>query len=89
MLGRKTSQDGEYLEQLTAVGYGEPTFAAFYPNCQSVFGFYDDDDSAENLDGLKYDVIGWYSEAQQHHLDDDFLDKLRNTLQQQGRKNSN
>lgn len=35
--------EAEYLDKLTAVGYGEPTFAAFYPNCDSVFGFYDDD----------------------------------------------
>jgi hypothetical protein len=47
--------DAEYLPSLTAVGYGEPTFAAFYPNCHSVFGFYDDY-SATNLEGLQYDV---------------------------------
>jgi hypothetical protein len=27
---------------LTATGYGDPVFAAFYPNCHSVFGFHDD-----------------------------------------------
>ncbi|GHO90560.1 hypothetical protein KSF_006080 [Reticulibacter mediterranei] len=57
----------EYLEKLTAVGYGEPTFAAFYPNCHSVFGLYDGD-VAELSDGLQYDVIGWYSQPAQDYL---------------------
>ena len=35
--------DPYLADPLTAVGYGEPTFAAFYPNCHSVFGFYDDE----------------------------------------------
>lgn len=75
-LGRKVPLDAwqpndpqaEYLDRLTAVGYGEPAFAAFYPNCHSVFGFYDpryDDASAH---GLRYDVIGWYSHGDQDHL---------------------
>jgi len=56
--------------QLTAVGYeagpkldaeksgsyGEPTFAAFYPNCQSVFGFYDAV-PPDVLAGTRYDLI--------------------------------
>jgi hypothetical protein len=60
----KRPEDGEYLDRLTAVGYGEPTFAAFYPNCHSVFGFYDDE-SAGDLAAcgmLTYDVIGWFSD---------------------------
>ncbi len=58
---------GQYLDKLTAVGYGEPTFAAFYPNCRSVFGFYDGDFSG-TPQGLQYDVIGWYSDGTQDHL---------------------
>jgi len=50
-----------YLDRLTAVGYGEPTFAALYPNCLSVFGFHDEDYGA-SIDGLQYDVVGWYSD---------------------------
>jgi hypothetical protein len=57
----------EYYPKLTAVGYGEPTFAAFYPNCHSVFGFYDPDDST-NLEGRQYYVIGWYSKPAQDYL---------------------
>jgi hypothetical protein len=67
---------GEYLStkgyRLTAVGYepdqvsasvfgfGEPTFAAFYPNCLSVFGLHDPK-PPESMSGLKYDVVGWYT----------------------------
>jgi hypothetical protein len=64
--------NAEYLDHLTAVGYGEPTFAAFYPNCLSVFGFHDDDyrpssqgDFVTTAQGLQYDVIGWYSDPTQ------------------------
>lgn len=44
---------------LTAVGYGEPAFAALYPNCRSVFGLHD----AVGTGGgaLEYDVHGWYA----------------------------
>src|SRR6185369_6394445 len=37
----RTRGRGPYYPKLTAVGYGEPTFAAFYPNCYSVFGFFE------------------------------------------------
>ncbi|MDB9407398.1 hypothetical protein PN434_02395 [Microcystis aeruginosa CS-558/01A06] len=60
----------EYLPLLTAVGYGEPTFAAFYPNCHSVFGFYDDY-SPQPTDSLQYDVIGWY-----RHLEKDYFNQF-------------
>jgi hypothetical protein len=80
---QKNQVDAKYLPSLTAVGYGEPTFAAFYPNCHSVFGFHDDDYAAEIPGGLQYDIIGWYSEAQQTCLQE-FIEKLRNTLKQQG-----
>lgn len=48
-------------------GYAEPTFAAFYPNCQSVFGFHDADPPA-TLRGVQYDVMGWYSDRTQDCL---------------------
>ena len=48
-------------------GYGEPTFAAFYPNCQSVFGFHDAAPPAA-LRGVQYDVMGWYSDPTQDCL---------------------
>ena len=62
--------------RLTAVGYqpdpnpviptgglGEPTFAALYANCSSVFGFHDSTAPATTK-GLKYDVIGWFAKPE-------------------------
>lgn len=49
-----------YMNELTAIGYGEPGFAAFYPNCHSVFGFYDGDVRGHEIDGLTYTVVGYY-----------------------------
>ncbi|KOP26853.1 hypothetical protein AMR41_07990 [Hapalosiphon sp. MRB220] len=57
----------KYLDKLTAVGYGEPAFAAFYPNCHSVFGFYDDE-APQDLQEVQYDVIGWYGDPTQDCL---------------------
>lgn len=64
------SRDNEEFlgHPLTAVGYGEPAFAAFYPNCRSVFGFYDPQYADQIPDGLCYQVIGWYSSPQEDHL---------------------
>lgn len=54
---------------LTIVGYGDLEFAAFYPNCSSVFGFCDTQEDLEKSDyapkngeKLSYSVIGWYRE---------------------------
>jgi len=75
---REDSQETQSnrLKQLTAVGYGEPAFATFYPNCHSVFGFYDDY-PPQSLDGLQYEVIGWYSDTE-----DDYLKALIGKLNQ-------
>jgi hypothetical protein len=72
----------EYLPLLTAVGYGEPTFAAFYPNCHSVFGFYDDY-SPENTDGLQYDVIAWYGDLEKDYFNQFIQLKLKDKLSTQ------
>lgn len=58
----------EYKDGLTAVGYGEPTFAAFYPNCHSVFGLHDDDYTDAPPAGLQYDLVGWYADPEKDHL---------------------
>lgn len=70
-LGRKidfngwSEQTADRLTKLTAIGYGEPAFAAFYPSCQSVFGCFDPEiTSKAQLDGLSYQLIGWYSTAE-------------------------
>ncbi|MEM7309113.1 MAG: hypothetical protein AAF682_20685 [Planctomycetota bacterium] len=79
-LGRKVPLDewreddpaAQYLERLTVNGYGEPTFAAFYPNCRSVFGFWDDDRSVLAGRGprsdLAYEVVGWYAQPAEDPL---------------------
>ena len=59
----------ERLSRLTAMGYGEPAFAAFYPNCHSVFGGFDPDvDTQSDLTGLSYQLFGWYSDTTQDPL---------------------
>ncbi len=65
----------EYLAELTAAGYGEPTFAAFYPNCHSVFGFFDGEIDQTKLPNITYEVAGWYSSP-----DKDFLKQLQRQL---------
>ncbi|MGA1839338.1 MAG: hypothetical protein ACMUIU_01830 [bacterium] len=52
--------------KLTAVGPGNPAFAAFYPACQNVFGFHDPLDDLENIDSgiFTYLVAGWYSQPE-------------------------
>lgn len=74
------SSDAEYLTKLTAIGYGEPTFAAFYPNCLSVFGLYDDTYLTPPT-GLTYDVIGWYSDQKQDALALAIAKRLANSQQ--------
>jgi hypothetical protein len=59
-----------YLDKLTAIGPGDPFFAAYYPNCRSVFGLYDDLSGLEKeIDELSIDlsylVFGWYSDPKQ------------------------
>ncbi|MFN0086712.1 MAG: hypothetical protein ACKVX9_15085 [Blastocatellia bacterium] len=74
----------EYLDHLTAVGYGQPAFAAFYPNCHSVFGFHDpgifrtrtkeqpggqsSEARARDLTGLTYDLLGWYADESKDYF---------------------
>jgi len=89
-LGRKMSFDDwkkqqaesykECLDPLTAVGYGEPTFAAFYPNCHSVFGFYDEEIKAPLSSGLKYTVVGWYDGGDRDYFKT-FLKHVQNVYQ--------
>ncbi len=45
---------------LTAIGYGTLSFAAFYPNCYSVFGFHDPDITSPPDGKLEYHVVGWH-----------------------------
>jgi hypothetical protein len=64
----RPGQPGDRVPVLTAVGYGEPTFAAFYPNCHSVFGLHDPDYPETPPKGLAYDVVGWFDDFSQDPL---------------------
>ncbi len=85
----------EYLSHydlsLTAVGYGDPFFAALYPNCHSVFGFCDTDfgpatfrnqNPLDAQDIFEYEVLGWYAEYNNNSLSKDALHlfDLNNTI---------
>jgi hypothetical protein len=64
--GYQEDPDADFLfkhnETLTALGYGEPNFHAFYPDCHSVLGLFDDEVTTTPLPGdLEYQVYGWYS----------------------------
>ncbi len=75
---RSSRLSGEsYLQEVTALGYNpqpgtkgyaEPTFAAFYPNCLSIFGLYDPDIVAEG-EGIMYEVLGLYANPENDYLD--------------------
>lgn len=61
---RENEDAAERLSPLTAVGYGEPTFASYYPNCSTVFGFYDHAPACDpGTQSLTYYVAGWYADA--------------------------
>ncbi len=74
---------GEYLDKLTAFGYGEPLFSAYYPESRNVFGFHDDltfsldgEDRARSFTDavsgvtfeFRYVVCGWYENARRDPL---------------------
>lgn len=55
------ANEKNHLEKLTAVGYGEPNFHAFYPNCPNVFGMRDPEFVASVQESV-YEVYGWFSD---------------------------
>jgi hypothetical protein len=80
---QKKTEGAEYLNQddkapyqLTAIGYGEPAFAAYYPNCYSVFGLCDVDPRIKPVARYEYQVIGWYQEASLDPLQSEKFTKL-------------
>jgi hypothetical protein len=67
-------QNHEYLEKLTIAGFGEITFAAYYPSCHSVFGCYDAEITKDtDLDNLSYEVVGWYDDKANELLQSRFF----------------
>jgi hypothetical protein len=54
---------------ITAVGYGETAFAAYYPACRGILGFHDNDLAGLPDDmTLTYFVAGWYSDPSKDPL---------------------
>ncbi|HEY7874309.1 MAG TPA: hypothetical protein VIG64_04215 [Actinomycetota bacterium] len=76
------STEAHRSEPLTALGYGEPTFAAFYPNCSTVFGFFDPFDDVSGFDpsssSVAYHVAGWYAAPGVDPMSAGALDPLMN-----------
>ncbi len=59
------SEAENFVEGLSAVGYGSPEFSASYQTCKSIFGFYDTEADLDKLGShmlLSYRVVGWYHE---------------------------
>lgn len=94
-------QEENYLQEITALGFNpqpgskgfaEPTFAAFYPNCHSVFGLYDPEITTLSTD-IGYEVLGIYGNPENDYLsifindfanrtprDKDYFQKLNEAL---------
>lgn len=56
------------LDRLTAVGMGDHMFAALYPLCRTVFGFYDPMEEGEGV--YTYQVCGFYQNPAEDPLSD-------------------
>ena len=64
-----SGQNPEEAEtNLTAIGPGDPVFAAAYPKSSSVFGFYDDLSDLPNGGDVTYAVMGWYADPADNPL---------------------
>ncbi len=66
--GQKEAGTGGYLDKLTAMGAGEPYFSVYYPNCHSVFGFYDDMSGVKEGSRVSYFVSGYFSNSKNDPL---------------------
>jgi hypothetical protein len=56
---------------LKSYGWGDPSFAAYYPACKGVLGFHDSLDGVAPGHLLTYLVIGWYSDENKDPLNPD------------------
>jgi len=62
--------------EITAIGYGDPAFAAYYPACKNILGFCDDNDLKVLEDAtLTYAVVGWYSDPSKDPLQQSFTNQ--------------
>lgn len=60
--GQERKGSGSYIDGLTAMGAGNPYFMAYYPDCHSVFGFYDDMRGVQEGCCVTYFVCGYFSD---------------------------
>lgn len=62
----KGNAEDHYLNNLSALGWGSFSFDIHYPNCRSVFGFYDE----KGTENDTYSVIGWVESYGQNILNE-------------------
>lgn len=75
-----SGEQGEYWSDifgapLTAMGYGNETFAGFFPNSRDVFSFFDDD---ANATSATYEVYGWYKSSNEKTTESLLLKGIQN-----------
>jgi hypothetical protein len=56
------SNPTNYMTTFTVLGYGEPTYAAYHPNCPNVFSMHDSLNGVPATD-VSYAVVGWFSDS--------------------------
>ncbi|KAA3634236.1 MAG: hypothetical protein DWQ02_11745, partial [Bacteroidetes bacterium] len=83
-LGTAKGSNDEYLSHdLTAVGYGDPSFAGFYPASRSIFGYCDESAGAPGAE-IDYEVIGFYSDESK-----DYFSVFSNSFKSKWQKDHN
>ncbi|MGE0680280.1 MAG: hypothetical protein AB7P69_05145 [Candidatus Binatia bacterium] len=65
---------------MTAIGYGDPAFAAYYPACKGILGFHDKDIADLQNAHVAYMVVGWYSDPSKDPLQQSLTDKTAGDL---------
>ena len=77
-------ESGKHLKELKAIGPGDPLFAAYYPNCRSVFGFHDADVCQLPSGQLTYLIVGWYADPGKDPLYDETQTSWKEKIQHLG-----
>lgn len=62
----KSNTNNHYLNNLSALGWGSFSFDIHYPNCRSVFGFYDEKGTKDDT----YSIVGWVETYGQNILNE-------------------
>lgn len=65
---------------ITAMGYGDPAFAAYYPACKGILGFHDKDIADLQNANVAYVVVGWYSDPSKDPLQQALTDKIASNI---------